>query len=70
MSQPYQGRHRHAGRHGRTATRSSGVGKAIRRPAVTSSLLLAVVATSAAGYQAADGRQTGAAAFTVSPPRT
>jgi hypothetical protein len=66
MSQPYQGRHRNAGRHGRSASRSSGVAKAIRRPAVTSSLLLTVVATSAAGYQAADSRQTGAAAFTVS----
>jgi hypothetical protein len=40
--------------------------KAIRRPAVTSSVLLAVIATTAAGYQAADQRQTGAAAFTVS----
>ena len=36
------------------------------RPAVTSSVLLAVIATTAAGYQAADQRQTGAAAFTVS----
>jgi len=67
MSQPYQGRHRHAGRPGRTSSRSSsGLGRAVRRPAVTSSLLLAVVATSAAGYQAADDRQTGTAAFTVS----
>jgi hypothetical protein len=33
---------------------------------VTSSLLLAVLATSAAGYQAADMHQTGSAAFTVS----
>jgi membrane protein involved in colicin uptake len=33
---------------------------------LTSSLLLAVVATTAAGYQAADGHQTGAAAYTVS----
>jgi membrane protein involved in colicin uptake len=33
---------------------------------VTSSVLLAVIATTAAGYQAADQRQTGAAAFTVS----
>ena len=66
MSQPYQGRHRHASSHGRKASRSSGLTKAIRRPAVTSSMLLAVVATTAAGYQAADQRQTGAAAFTVS----
>ena len=66
MSQPYQGRHRHASSHGRKASRSSGLTKAIRRPAVTSSMLLAVIATTAAGYQAADERQTGAAAFTVS----
>ena len=67
MSQPYPGRHRHEGRHGRTASRSSsGVVRAIRRPAVTSSMLLAVVATTAAGYQAADRHQTGAASFTVS----
>ena len=66
MSQPYQGRHRHASSHGRKASRSSGLTKAIRRPAVTSSMLLAVIATTAAGYQAADQRQTGAAAFTVS----
>lgn len=66
MSQPYQGRHRHASTHGRRASRSSGLTKAIRRPAVTSSMLLAVIATTAAGYQAADERQTGAAAFTVS----
>ena len=66
MSQPYQGRHRHASAHGRKASRSSAMTKAIRRPAVTSSVLLAVIATTAAGYQAADQRQTGAAAFTVS----
>ena len=66
MSQPYQGRHRHASSHGRKASRSSGLTKAIRRPAVTSSMLLAVIATTAAGYQAADQRQTGAAALTVS----
>ena len=66
MSQPYQGRHRNGAAHGRKASRSSGLTKAIRRPAVTSSVLLAVIATTAAGYQAADQRQTGAAAFTVS----
>ena len=33
MSQPYQGRHRHASSHGRKASRSSGLTKAIRRPA-------------------------------------
>nr|WP_179421787.1 hypothetical protein [Pedococcus badiiscoriae] len=66
MSQAYQGRHRHGATHGRKASRSSSLTKAIRRPAVTSSVLLAVIATTAAGYQAADQRQTGAAAFTVS----
>ena len=66
MSQPYQGRHRTAARHGRHHSRSSAMVRAVRRPAVTSSLLLAVVATSAAGYQASDRHQTGAASFTVS----
>ncbi len=66
MSKSYQGRHRHAAAHGRSTSRSSGLSRAIRRPAVTSSLLLAVIATTAAGYQAADQRQTGAAAYTVS----
>ena len=66
MSQPYQGRHRHAATPGRKPSRSSGLTRSLRRPAVTSSLLLAVVATTAAGYQATDQRQTGTAAFTVS----
>ena len=66
MSQPYLGRHRNVATRGRTASRSSRLTRAIRRPAVTSSILLAVVATTAAGYQATDERQTGAAAFTVS----
>ena len=66
MSQPYLGRHRQVKTSGRTASHASGLTRAIRRPAVTSSLLLAVIATTAAGYQAADKRQTGAAAFTVS----
>lgn len=66
MSQPYQGRHRGAASSGRHSSRSTGMVKAIRRPAVTSSLLLAVVATSAAGYQASDRHQTGAASFAVS----
>ena len=61
MSQPYHGRHRNAATPGRTASRSSGLTRALRRPAVTSSLLLAVVATTAAGYQATDQHQTGAA---------
>ncbi len=67
MAQSYAGRHRHGPTHGRRhASRSSLVARAIRRPVLTSSLLLAVVATTAAGYQAADGHQTGAAAYTVS----
>jgi hypothetical protein len=66
MSQPYQGRHRQVKASGRTASHTSGLTKAIRRPAVTSSVLLAVLATTAAGYQAADRRQTGSAGFTVS----
>ncbi|MGO4343034.1 hypothetical protein [Phycicoccus sp. Soil748] len=66
MSTPYQGRHRNAATHGRTTSRSSVLTRSLRRPAVTSSLLLAVVATTAAGYQATDQRQTGTAAFTVS----
>jgi hypothetical protein len=66
MRQPYHGRHRQVSSQGRTPARSSGLPRAIRRPAVTSSLLLAVVATTAAGYQASDGRQTGTAAFQVS----
>jgi hypothetical protein len=66
MSKPYQGRHRNAATPGRKPSRSSGLTRSLRRPAVTSSLLLAVVATTAAGYQATDQRQTGTAAFTVS----
>ena len=66
MSSPYHGRHRHVAAHGRTTSRSSLVARAIRRPVVTSSFLLAVVATTAAGYQATDRPQTGQAAFTIS----
>ena len=66
MPQSYQGRHHAPGRHRRPSSRSSSMVRAARRPAVTSSLLLAVVATSAAGYQASDRHQTGAASFTVS----
>jgi hypothetical protein len=66
MSSSYRGRHRSVPARGRRRTGTSGIPRALRRPAVTSSLLLAVVATTAAGYQAADGRQTGTAAFTVS----
>jgi hypothetical protein len=66
MSTPYQGRHRNAATHGRKPSRSSVLTRSLRRPAVTSSLLLAVVATTAAGYQATDEHQTGTAAFTVS----
>lgn len=64
MSQPYQGRH--ASSRGRTTSRSSVVTRALRRPAITSSLVLAVVATTAAGYQASNDRQTGQAAYSVS----
>jgi hypothetical protein len=66
MSSSYRGRHRSVPTRGRQHKGTTGVPRALRRPAVTSSLLLAVVATTAAGYQAADDRQTGAAAFTVS----
>jgi hypothetical protein len=66
MSTPYQGRHRNVATPGRKPSRSSVLTRSLRRPAVTSSLLLAVVATTAAGYQATDQRQTGTAAFTVS----
>ena len=66
MSSSYRGRHRSVPTQGRKRQGASGIPRALRRPAVTSSLLLAVVATTAAGYQAADDRQTGAAAFTVS----
>jgi hypothetical protein len=66
MSTPYQGRHRNVATRGRTTSRSSVLTRSLRRPAVTSSILLAVVATTAAGYQATDQRQTGTAAFTVS----
>src|SRR5688500_3148800 len=66
MSSPYHGRHRGVAAHGRTPSRSSLIARAVRRPAVTSGLLLAVVATTAAGYQASDERQTGHAAYTVS----
>jgi hypothetical protein len=66
MSKAYQGRHRDVPTSGRTPSSSFGITRALRRPAVTSSLLLAVVATTAAGYQATDRHQTGAASFTVS----
>ena len=66
MSSSYRGRHRSAPTQDSKRKGTTGLPRALRRPAVTSSLLLAVVATTAAGYQAADDRQTGAAAFTVS----
>jgi hypothetical protein len=68
MSQPYAGRHRHAAATARTAhpSRRPTFARALRRPAVTAGLALAVVATTAAGYQASDNRQTGQAGFTVS----
>lgn len=46
--------------------RPSGFARALRRPAVTGALALAVVATTAAGYQANDRHQTGQAGYTVS----
>lgn len=63
MSSRYQGRHATPGRR---AKRPSVAARALRRPIVTGALLAAAVATSAAGYQATDGHQTGTAAFTVS----
>lgn len=66
MGQSYAARHRAPGRHRRPTSRTSLAARALRRPAVTASVLLATVATSAAGYQASDARQTGQAAFTVS----
>lgn len=66
MPQPYQGRHAPTAPPGRTGSRLALATRALRRPAVTSALLLAVLATTAAGYQANGERQTGQAAFTVS----
>ncbi|HEY7719213.1 MAG TPA: hypothetical protein VH915_10645 [Pedococcus sp.] len=72
MSKHYAGRHRdaaraetRASRHA-TARRPSLVVRALRRPAVTTALGLAVVATTAAGYQAGDAYRTAQAGFTVS----
>ncbi|MEO7070868.1 MAG: hypothetical protein ABI131_10295 [Nostocoides sp.] len=61
----YQGRHapRHAAPKPTGATRVAG---ALRRPAVSGSLVLAVVGTGAAGFQAGDGHQTAAASFSIS----
>ncbi len=61
----YQGRHapRHAAPKRSKATRAVG---ALRRPAVSGSLVLAVVGTGAAGVQAGDQHQTANAAFSIS----
>ena len=72
MSKPYEGRHRgaqthaRAGRHGGSG-RPKGVtlARAVGRPALTAGFALAVVATTAAGYQAKGG-DAGHAGFTVS----
>jgi hypothetical protein len=69
MSKPYEGRHRGAQTHARPAggshhSRSVVVARAVGRPALTAGFVLAVVATTAAGYQAKGG--TGQAGFTVS----
>ena len=70
MSKPYEGRHRGAQTHARPAggpnrSRSVVVARAVGRPALTAGFVLAVVATTAAGYQA-KGDGTGQAGFTVS----
>jgi hypothetical protein len=72
MSKPYEGRHRGAQTHGQAGrsgatSRPKGVvlAKAVGRPALTAGFVLAVVATTAAGYQA-KGSGTGQAGFTVS----
>lgn len=73
MSKPYEGRHRAAhkaaagaGRHGGPgSTKGVVVAKAVGRPALTAGFALAVVATTAAGYQA-KGADAGHAGYTVS----
>lgn len=71
MSSPYAGRHRNAPAPSRSARhqsppRPSMLVRALRRPAVIAAVGLAVVATTAAGYQASDRHQTEQAGFTVS----
>ena len=56
---------RGAARH-QSPPRPSMLVRALRRPAVTAAVGLAVVATTAAGYQASDRHQTEQAGFTVS----
>lgn len=59
-------RGRHAARHARPrASRLGSVGAALRRPAVSASLALAVVATTAAGVSAQGSAQVGPAAFVL-----
>lgn len=72
MSTPYEGRHRGAQTRARSARpdgsgrpRGVVVARAVGRPALTAGFALAVVATTAAGYQA-KGADTGRAGYTVS----
>ena len=72
MSKPYEGRHRGAQTRARSARpggsgRPKGVvvARAVGRPALTAGFALAVVATTAAGYQS-KGADAGHAGFTVS----
>ncbi len=59
---------RHGPRHARSRERRMGVvGAAMRRPVVSSSLALALVATGAAGVHAAETDQAEASAFAISP---
>ena len=59
---------RHAPRHAHAQQRKLGVlGAAMRRPTLSSTLALAIVATGAAGVHAAEGDQVGATAFAISP---
>lgn len=61
----YEGRH--AARHAAPALgRVTQVAGALRRPAVSGSLVLAVVGTGAAGVQIGDSHQTSTAAFSIS----
>jgi hypothetical protein len=65
MSSDYQGRHQVTRSSSRPRSTSS-IGRTLRRPVVTASILLAVVATTAAGVSADERNQTEAAAYTVS----
>ncbi len=58
---------RHAPRHAHATPHRVGVGAALRRPSVASSLALAILATGAAGVHAAEADQPEATAFAISP---